>query len=414
MLEEPNRERQCLEMLERGVPHGVIKATLKMSPKTIVKIARGEHMMKSGRPSKLKEEHIKFIEMNSELNACLTDQQLADMVWNQFGIRVSDTTILRVRGQLGFHYRPPKVKQALTEPQKELRLAFCSWVLANKESLPQIVFTDESRFCKGPDNRWRHIRRGQCTESCFVSKEKFTKSVMVWGGISMDYRTPLMMCSNNVDAAEYQRIITESGVIETMNEEHGVGKWAFMQDGASSHVASSTEEMLYKKKVYLLAGWPPNSPDLNPIEMIWGIMKRRANWEGKSAKEMSSYLQEIWGQLDRQTINQLVSSFFYRCELVVRVGGESVTPYLQSHQRVEGPLPLAETTWSVEEDQRLKVRYAQLGSQWTKLGRELGKNPQIVKHRYRQLVQCERNLKIQEYRPLPSVEELLAVRGLAS
>ena len=91
-----------------------------------------------------------------------------------------------------------------------------------------------------------------------------------------------------------------------------------------------------------------------------------------------------------------------------------MTPYLQSHRQVEGPLILTETVWSVEEDQRLRVLHAQLGSQWTRIGRALGKNPQIVKHRYRHLVQCERNLKIQEYHPLPSLEELLAVHGLAS
>lgn len=410
-MEASYKERQCRDMLERGFSYAQIKEKLHMSDKTIAKIARGGSYERAGRPKKLGKEQVDFIEMNSEANACLSDQQVADLVAERFGIQVSDTTILRVRNELGFHYRPPKVKQLLTPAQKELRVAFCKYVLENKDSLPPIVFSDESRFSKGPDNRWRRIRRGQVSESCFVQMEKFTKSVMVWGGISMSYRTPLVLCSNGVNAAEYQSILLRSGFIEDMNGHYGIGKWVFQQDGAAPHTCESTERMLFENKVCLLPGWPPNSPDLNPIEMIWAIMKRRANWEDKQPDQMFAYIESIWRELAWETIDQLVTSFVNRCELVLKLGGESVTPILRGHHSIHGPLPNMVSQWSDEEDRCIMQLVDQHGPAWTKIAAHLQKDAHQIKYRFRQLRTLNRNACVQQYQPLPPIQDLLAGAG---
>jgi len=45
-----------------------------------------------------------------------------------------------------------------------------------------------------------------------------------------------------------------------------------MQDGASRHAAGDTATEFYERGVDALH-WPPFSPDLNPIQKVWHIIK---------------------------------------------------------------------------------------------------------------------------------------------
>ncbi len=46
----------------------------------------------------------------------------------------------------------------------------------------------------------------------------------------------------------------------------------FQQDNATLHTAAITTAWLSSRRVYVL-NWPACSPDLSPIENIWGINK---------------------------------------------------------------------------------------------------------------------------------------------
>ena len=86
-------------------------------------------------------------------------------------------------------------------------------------------------------------------------------------------------------------------------------RYRFMQDGASVHRARTTMNWLTTNGVRLFNGgiWPPNSPDMNPIEHVWPLVPRQL------AGRVFSGRDDLWAALvvafGRITPAQIVSLF---------------------------------------------------------------------------------------------------------
>lgn len=68
----------------------------------------------------------------------------------------------------------------------------------------------------------------------------------------------------------------------------------FMQDGAPCHTAKSIKDFLASENIPLLE-WPGNSPDMNPIENLWELVKRKVSAEIITTKQkLTERLIEVW------------------------------------------------------------------------------------------------------------------------
>ncbi len=82
----------------------------------------------------------------------------------------------------------------------------------------------------------------------------------------------------------------------------------FQQDSAPAHTAKSTKSWLNDHGVGVL-DWPANSPYLNPIENIWGIVKRKMiNKRPKNADELKATVKETWASIPPQQCHKLITS----------------------------------------------------------------------------------------------------------
>jgi len=101
--------------------------------------------------------------------------------------------------------------------------------------------------------------------------------------------------------------------------------FVFQQDSVSAHRARETIKLLQREMPAFTSSylWPPNSPDLNPVDYrIWGVMR---NWvyqkKVKDVNELRERLVEVWAGLQQNVIDDVIDQWCRRLHACVRARG---------------------------------------------------------------------------------------------
>ncbi|GFU62139.1 transposable element Tcb2 transposase [Trichonephila clavipes] len=101
-----------------------------------------------------------------------------------------------------------------------------------------------------------------------------------------------------------------------------------MDDNARPHRARLVENMLEAETIQHME-WPACSPDLNPIEPVWDMLRRRIAAQPRppaTVRVMEIALLEEWNSIPQSLIDNLIASMANRCAAVLAVRGDH-TPY---------------------------------------------------------------------------------------
>ncbi len=144
---------------------------------------------------------------------------------------------------------------------------------------------------------------------------------MIWGEMSSAGVGPLcFFLKTNVTEPVYQYIL-EHFMLLSADQLFKDADFIFQQDLAPAHAAKSTKSWLNDHGVGVL-DWPENSPDLNPIENIWGIIKRKMrNKRPKNEDELKATVKETWASISPQQCHKLITSMPRRIEAVIKAKG---------------------------------------------------------------------------------------------
>jgi hypothetical protein len=257
-------------------------------------------------------------------NRRITNKEIALIVSAEFWT-VSREFVRHVRLDLGFKYEPPIHTFLLTPLQKANRYQWVRHEIAREppRDWGQVLFTDESYVWLGDDHRWLWRRRGETGPDVEVATPKFRKKILIFGGISLRYKTKLILIEQGtVDGAVYvDDCIDASGLILDMDTEYGKWNWTLMQDGASAHTAEPTLAYL-RLFCNILEPWPSGSPDLNPIENLWAIMKRRISEVGaQTIDELRIIINAVWDSVTADEVAALINSMPTRLLATARAQG---------------------------------------------------------------------------------------------
>lgn len=144
---------------------------------------------------------------------------------------------------------------------------------------------------------------------------------MVWGAISSTGTVILRRCTNNMDSTEYQGHLKELIKAAPRLRSRANTHLTLMHDGARCHTSAATERWLLARNVRVLP-WCANSPDLNPIENLWGLIARSCR--GKLFPNEDAVWDEVkrlWDELTPAQVKPFTDSMHRRLEAVRRAKG---------------------------------------------------------------------------------------------
>ncbi len=187
----------------------------------------------------------------------------------------------------------------------------------------KVLISDESKFCISFGNQGPRVWRkgGEAhSPSCLKSSVKFPQSVMIWGAMSSAGVGSLCFLKTNVTTPAYQEIL-EHFMLPSADQLFKEADFIFQQDLAPAHSTKSTKSWLNDHGVGVL-DWPAISPDLNPRENLWGIVKRKMrNKRPKNADELKATVKETWASIPPQQCHKLITSMPRRIEAVIKTKG---------------------------------------------------------------------------------------------
>jgi transposase len=145
--------------------------------------------------------------------------------------------------------------------------------------------------------------------------------------------------SDGIDGTRYRNEVLKEQYFPFLRALPG-SNWIAQEDNAGPH-ASEWNRDLWREEGFLLLDWPPNSPDLSPIEPYWYFLKARISKQThtKARKEMEKAWQETWKAVPQACMQQFVERVPHHIDWVLRCKGDnnykegSTPPDLTSDER---------------------------------------------------------------------------------
>ena len=272
----------------------------------------------------------------------LKDQGITQKVVSRRTITRGARKAAAQRGRKLVHLRG-KPKKGMTEKTRLKRLKFAKANL-NRE-WRHVLFTDRCKFhFKYPGSvvrpsRW--VLSGSRVPQKTIFAPSHPQCLNVYAGISKYGVTKMHVVAGsskhktqhtnlkggeakNITQSEFAEVLQKTLLPEGRRvfSAAGLSSWTLQLDGDKAHnkVGLVVEEWNEAKgaSVQVLPEWPPNSPDLNPIENLWSWIQCEVNKKGcKSFQEFSQEVKKQLSQVKPKHLANYYKSMKKRMRLVI-------------------------------------------------------------------------------------------------
>ena len=225
----------------------------------------------------------------------------------------------------------PVIRPPLNQAHKQKRLQWAQDYM--KTNFQTVLFTDECRATlDGPDG-WSSgwLVNGHHVPTR-LRRQQGGGGVMFWAGImGRELVGPFRVPDGvKMTSAKYVEFLTDHFLPWYKKKNRAFrSKIIFMHDNAPCHAAKNTSGALAAMgiKGEKLMVWPPSSPDLNPIENLWSIIKQKIYVGGRQFTSKQVLWEAIMASckdIKAETIKELTSSMDARIVKLISKKGSYV------------------------------------------------------------------------------------------
>ncbi|KAG2461297.1 TCB1 transposase, partial [Polypterus senegalus] len=239
-------------------------------------------------------------------------------------VSVHDSTIRKRLAKNGLHGRFPRCKPLLSKKNIRARLNCAKKHLNDCQDFwENTSWTDETKVELFGRQMSRYIWRKRNTafqKKNIIPTVKYGGgSVMVWGCFAASGPGRLAVIDGTMNSTVYQKILKEN-VRPSVRQLKLKRSWVLQQDNDPKHTSKSTSEWLKKNKMKTFE-WPSQSPDLNPIEMLWHDLIKVVHARKPSNKaELQQFCKDEWAKIPPERCKRLIAS--YRKHLIAVIAAK--------------------------------------------------------------------------------------------
>lgn len=230
--------------------------------------------------------------------------------------RVSYGTVNSYLKTLGAFVQP-SLKSEVSESNKAKRLKYCKKY--ERFNFRKVLFTDESSFQLNA-NTFRVFQfKGQTRPT--KPKLNPNSKVMVWAGIGYEGKTSLHFVKGSLKSEGYVNIL-KSKRKEMLELFRSRAIWYFQQDGAPCHRPKRVKNYIKRWVTGKILPHPAQSPDLNPIELIWAQMKRKVEEaRPQTLQALRAAIISSWESISVENIRKCINNLQKKMKEIIKNNG---------------------------------------------------------------------------------------------
>jgi transposase len=326
-------ENSVIKHLQDGLNTRKIAKMVGISPATVSRIANralpGRIVEKNGRPPKLTRRDKLYCVRQITVGGKETAFEVRKSLVSDVGVSVSTDTVRRALKEAGLGAIVKPKKPYLSAKNIKERLVWAKahvyWTI---DDWKRVVWSDETKIDRfGSDGLhyvWKRDYEPLQPRHIQQTVKHGGGNIVLWSCITYQGVGYIVKIDETLDKELYKSILAED-LLATVDE-YGINKDAmiFQHDNDPKHAAKAVREWLSDQPFQVMK-WPAQSPDLNPIENMWAMLKTKLyrNYERppRGINEHWERIHETWYRITKEECQKVIETMPERCRQVIKTKG---------------------------------------------------------------------------------------------